>query len=138
MGLSIFRKPYTVRQHSEQTVKRGYASAPYADIIARLDVQPQAPDSFEGREEGDVSVKHLKAWGNKKLTAADEIAGIPGDCLYYQGAWYECKSCVNWKHTPLAHYQSDFVIMPAEKQFDPPDPAPDPKYEIAMPPEVKP
>ena len=134
MWFNIFAKPYTVRQHDAQTVIRGYASAPYTDIITRLDVQPQAPDSLDGREEGDVSVKSLKAWGNRKLTAADELTGVPGDCLFYQGAWYECKSCVNWKHTPLAHYQSDFVIMPADKQFKPPDPKPSPP-EL---PEVKP
>ena len=134
MGLNIFRRPYTVRRHGAQTVKRGYASAPYTDVTTRLDVQPQAPDSFDGREEGDVSVKSLKAWGNHRLTAADELAGIPGDCLFYQGAWYECKSCVNWSHTPLAHYQSDFVIMPADKQFDPLESKPPPPE----PPGVKP
>ena len=121
MGLGIFRKPYTVRKHGEQTVKRGYASAPYSDVVIRLNVQPQAPDSFEGRDYGDFTIKHLKTWGKDKLTSADEHAGIPGDCLNYQGAWYECKSSVMWEHTPLAHYQSDFVIIPAEKQFPPPE-----------------
>ena len=134
MGLSIFRKPYTVRMHGEQTVKRGYAFAPYADIIARLNVQPQAPDNFDGREEGDVSVKNLKAWGSLRLTASDELAGTPGDCLYYRGAWYECKSCVKWDHTFLNHYQSDFVIMPAESQFKPPGSAHEQKHMPLEPP----
>lgn len=121
MGLCIFRKPYTLRRHGEQTVKRGYASAPYSDIITRLNVQPQTPDSFEGREEGDTTVKHLKTWGRDRLTSADEINGIPGDLLYYQGGWYECKSSVMWEHTPLAHYQSDFVILPGTEQLSPPE-----------------
>ena len=120
MRLGIFRKLYTVRWHEKQTVKRGYASSPYADVKMRLNIQPQAPNSLDSRVEGDITVKHLKAWGKDKLTSADENTGIPGDCLYYQGAWYECKSSAMWNYTPLAHYQSDFVIMLAEKQFPPP------------------
>ena len=135
VGLSIFRKPYTVRQHGVETRKRGLASSPYTDVKMSLNIQPQAPDSFEGREEGDVTVKQLKSWGNKRLTSADEHNNVPGDLLFYQGAWYECISSVSWSHTPLAHYQSDFVILPPGKQPDPPGLAPDPKFTIPMPPD---
>ena len=120
MAIGLFKKPYILRRHGEQTVVNGYASAAYADMTVRLNVQPQPPDRFEGREEGDAVVKHLKSWGSARLTAADEINGIPGDCLYYNGVWFECKSSVMWDHTLLAHYQSDFVILPADKQFPPP------------------
>jgi hypothetical protein len=40
-----------------------------------------------------------------------EHGGRPGDLLYYGGQWYECKTCVHWLHTPLAHYESEFVIL---------------------------
>ena len=115
--LGLFRKPYIVRKHGVQTVKRGYASSPYTDIKIRLNVQPQPPDNFEGRESGDATVKRLKSWGADRLNSADEINGIPGDLLYYQGEWYECKSCVPWDQAPLAHFQADFVILPTEEQF---------------------
>jgi len=114
--IGIFHKPYTIRRHGEQTVKRGLASAPYTDGTERLNVQPQPVDDFEARDEGDAVVKRLKSWGRNKLTSADEINSIPGDLLYYNGAWYECISSVMWDHTMLAHYRSDFVILPAERQ----------------------
>ena len=119
--IGIFWKPFVVRRHGKQKVVNGHAQAPYTDDIARLNVQPQAPDSFEGREAGDVTVKHLKAWGPDALTSADELQGIPGDLLFYRGAWYECKSSAKWDHTPLRHYQSDFVILPAAEQPKPPE-----------------
>ena len=121
MAIGIFHKPYTLRRHGEQTVVNGYASFAYADKTVRLNVQPQAPDSFEGRDEGDATVKQLKSWGPAMLTSANEITGVPGDLLFYNGAWYECKSSVMWDHTILSHYQSDFVILPADKQPDPPE-----------------
>ena len=120
MGLNIFRKLYTVRRHGTQAAKRGYSSAPYTDIVMRLNVQPQAPDSFESKEEGDVTEKRLKAWGKDRLISADPSTDTPGDCLYYQGEWYECISSVMWGHTAVAHYQSDFTLMPADRQFGPP------------------
>ena len=121
MAIGLFRKPYVIQKHGEQTVIDGYASAEYVDSITRLNVQPQAPDDYQGNPEGEKTVKHLKAWGADKLTSADEYNGIPGDRLYYHGVWYECKSSVMWDHTILAHYQSDFVALPAEKQPKPPE-----------------
>ena len=118
--IGIFRKPYIVRKFGEQTVVNGYASSTYMDKTMRLNIQPQAPDSFEGREEGDTTLKRLKSWGANKLTSADEYEGIPGDLLFYQGIWYECLSSVMWDHTLLSHYQSDFVNLPADEQPPPP------------------
>ena len=135
MPLGIFRKPYVVRRREPQKVINGYATSAFSDIYVRLNVQPKVPNKFEGREEGDLTVNRLRAWGADKLTSADELTGTPGDLLFYKGRWYECISCVEWHNTLLAHYQSDFVIMPVDSQLDPPSTAPEPKYMIPMPPE---
>ena len=116
MGIGLFKKPYTVRRHGPQKVVGGYAQAPFSDCVMLLNVQPQAPDSYQGLPEGERTVKHLKTYGRNKLASADERARVPGDLLYYHGAWYECKSSVLWDHTVLAHYQSDFVALPADRQ----------------------
>ena len=124
MRIKIFRRPYTIRKHGPQTVIDGYASANYADSVIRLNVQPQAPDDMDATPSGDKTVKQLKSWGSDKLTSANEYDGIPGDLLFYGGIWYECTSSVMWDHTMLAHYQSDFVAWPAEKQPPPPEVTP--------------
>ena len=121
MSIGIFRKPYVIRRHGAQTVKNGYASATYFDSITRLNVQPQAPDNMESAPEGGYTVKRLKSWGNQKLTSSDDFEGIPGDRLFYDGLWYECTSSVKWNHTILRHYQSDFVLLPADEQTEPPE-----------------
>lgn len=121
MKIKIFRRPYTIRKYGVQTVIDGYASAAYADSVVRLNVQPQAPDNMEPDPAGDHTVKLLKSWGSDKLTSANDFQGIPGDMLFYNGLWYECTSSVMWDHTILAHYQSDFVVLPAEKQEPPPE-----------------
>ena len=121
MKIKIFRRPYTIRKHGPQTVEEGYASAAYADSIIRLNVQPQAPDDTQADPSGDHTVIFLKSWGSDRLTSANDNTGIPGDMLFYNGLWYECTSSVMWDHTMLAHYQSDFVVLPAEKQEPPPE-----------------
>ena len=124
MDIGLFREPYTVRKHEPQKVVGGYAQAPFSDCVMQLDVQPQAPDGYQGLPEGERTVKHLKAYGPSRLTSADEHAGVPGDLLHYQGVWYECKSSVSWGHAILAHYQSDFVALPADRQSKPPEAPP--------------
>ena len=109
----------------------------YEYFTVRLNVQPQAPDNFEGNPEGERTVKKLKAWGPHELTSADEYSGIPGDLLFYKGIWYECTSCVDWDHTILSHFQSDFTALPASKQPDPP-PVPLPMPPTATEPEDAP
>ena len=120
MGIGLFKKKYTVRQHGSQRNIGGHMATDYQFITARLNVQPQAPDEYDGDAAGEKTIKRLKAWGTPRLTSADEYSGTPGDLLYYKGVWYECTSCVEWDHTILAHFQSDFTALPANKQPKPP------------------
>ena len=122
MYIGLFKRPYTLRRHGEQSVTGGYASAPYSDITVRLDVQPFNPEEMMALPEGDRTVKRIKSFGPDRLTAADEFRGIPGDRLFYQGLWYECTSSVMWDHTILSHYRSEFTILPPREQGDPPFP----------------
>ena len=121
MALGLFKKPYVIRQHYVQRVIYGHAEATYTDKITRLNVQPQAPDSYQGDPEGEKTVKHLKSWGNCELNSANDHTDTPGDLLFYNGLWYECTSSVMWDHTILQHYQSDFVLLPANNQPPPPE-----------------
>ena len=120
MSIGLFKKPYIVRTHGEQTITSGYASAPYTFMTVRLNVQPFTTDELMTLPEGERTVKRIKSFGPSKLISADEYSGNPGDYLYYHGLWYECTSSVQWDHTMLRHFRSEFVALPASKQPDPP------------------
>jgi hypothetical protein len=96
----------------------GYAAAAFTDTLTRLNVQPLTPNDLKALPEGDRTVKRIKSFGPDRLTSADEWGGVPGDRLFYHGHWYECVSCVQWHHTILAHFRSNFVIC--KEQDDPP------------------
>jgi len=114
--VGLFKKRYTVRQYSRQTITDGYASAKYAEANLLLDVQPLSPDEMQALPEGDRTVKRIKSFGGDRLTSADEFESVPGDRLFYNGQWYECVSSVMWDHTVLSHYRSEFVVLSANQQ----------------------
>ena len=121
MPLGIFRKTYAVRRMGPQKVIDGHAASAFSDAAYSLNVQPKAPDKHEAREEGDLTVKRVRAWGPGELSSADELTGKPGDLLFYKDRWYECVSCARW-HNLLGHYQSEFTALPADRQPPPPGP----------------
>lgn len=121
MATGIFRRPYTVRRRGEQRIIDGYAVRDSSDFTAMLNVQPLSADELLALPEGERTVRRVKAFGADGLISADEHGGRPGDLLYYDGRWYECKTCVHWLHTPLAHYESEFVILADWQGQPPPD-----------------
>jgi hypothetical protein len=120
MGIGIFRRPYTIRRHGEQKVVSGYAVSGDSDFTAKLNVQPLSAKELLALPEGERTVARVKTFGSDALISADEHSQTPGDLLYYDGRWYECKSCVHWLHTPLAHYEAVFVILADQKKQKPP------------------
>lgn len=119
----IFKKDYFIRRFGQQEIIRGHAVSDFEDIKTKLNVQPLNPDELQSLPEGERSVKRIKAFGHYPLRAADQTTETPGDWLYYKGCWYECKSSVDWDHTLLAHFRSEFVIVPEtelEENIKPP------------------
>lgn len=107
--MNLFKRQYTIRSFGEQRIDRGYASSPYQDRVAQLDVQPLSADELATLPEGQRTTKRLKAFGDYPLKASNQNAGTVGDRLFYQGIWYECVSSLHWNHTLLSHYRSEFV-----------------------------
>lgn len=110
-GLSIFRKPYTIRRFGEQEIISGYATSSYEDLTAILNVQPLSADELQALPEGERQIKRLKSFGDFEFRAADQKAGTPGDWLYYYGQWYKCVSSLIWDHTMLCHCNAEFVAV---------------------------
>lgn len=114
MLFSFFKKDYIVRRFGEETVVKGVSGSTHEDsVVALEDVQPLSSDELQALPEGERTVRRIKSIGSTKFTTADEESGTPGDWLYYNGRWYECKSCQLWDHTILAHYESEFVVVPS-------------------------
>lgn len=122
MLFSFFKRDYIVRRFGDETVVNGVSGAPHEDFVVALeDVQPLSSDELQALPEGERTVRHIKSIGSTKFTTADEESGTPGDWLYYNGRWFECKSCQLWDHTILAHYESEFVVVPSGPATPPPE-----------------
>ena len=107
----LFRKTYTVRHYGPQSFKQGYAAQAPTETTAALDIQPDN-DSLEALADGNTTVGRIKVWSSAPFTAADRDAGVKGDCVLWNGRWYECTKAQKWDGTPLAHYFSTFTIIP--------------------------
>jgi hypothetical protein len=119
MGIGIFHRPYTIRRRGEQKVVNGYAVSGNSEFTARLNIQPLSADELLALPEGERSIARVKSFGTAALISADEYSQTLGDLLYYDGRWYECKSCVHWLHTPLTHYEAEFVILADQSKQKP-------------------
>jgi hypothetical protein len=117
VNIRLFKKKYTLRSYEPQKIVKGHATAPYSDVIVSLNVQPLKADEMLALPEGERTTKRIKSFGPDMLTAADKYTSSPGDRLFYNGKWYECESSVDWNHTMLSHFRSEFVIL---KDQEPP------------------
>lgn len=116
--MNIFKKTYKVRTFGEQKKINGYAVSNSSETTALLNVQPLSPNELQALPEGERTIKRIKAFGSFPFTSANQYTGQQGDQLFYMGHWFECKSSVEWDHTMLAHYRSEFVILPETNKKD--------------------
>jgi hypothetical protein len=120
MRIRIFSGTYTVRRRGKQENINGYFVSESTDFTARLNIQPLSANELLALPEGERTVKRIKTFSMTALISADEHSGTPGDLLYYEDKWYECKSCVRYIHSPLKHYEAVFVILADQKKHKPP------------------
>ena len=119
MGLGIFRRAFVVRRFGEENIVDGYGVSGYKDFIASLNVQPLSKDELQALQEGENTVKRMKAFGDLVFHTADRSAGRRADWLFYQGRmdpeghWYECVSSLGGDHTMVGHCRSEFVQVSA-------------------------
>lgn len=121
MLTAFFKHSYIVRRFGAETIVDGFSGSEHTDFPVRLDVQPLNSDELQALPEGERTVRRLKALGDDRFSPADEEAGTPGDWLYYDGRWFECKSCQVMNLTILSHYESEFVLVPPGPNTEPPE-----------------
>lgn len=115
-----FRRPYCIRRQDVQKFVNGYSINDSTEFIAYLNIQPLSNDSLLALPEGERKIRRVKSYGSVPLNVADEHTGRQGDLLYYDSKWFECLSCVKWEHTPLKHYEAEFVILADQSKQPPP------------------
>lgn len=120
MGIGMFRRPYTIRRRGEQKIVNGYAVGGGSEFTAKLNIQPLSAKELLALPEGERSIARVKTRGADALVSADEHSRTLGDLLYFEGRWYECKSCIHWLNTPLTHYEAEFVILADQSKQKPP------------------
>ena len=128
--MNIWKKLYTLRRYTEQKNNKGYFSQGHRDIVVSLDVQPITGTQTQVTVNGKRMSTNIKAYGSFPIQVEDAKKGTKADWLFFDGAWYECNSCVHWEHTPLAHYRSQFVLVSEAIKDDekvPPEPVKEPE-----------
>ena len=106
--LTLWRRPYPVRRFNTEGVSE--------KIIINMNIQPAKNDNHYTEDKGDRVVKKLTSISAKEVMAADEHTGRLADRLLYKGLWYECLSVNDWAHTPLSHWEGEWVLMPPSEQ----------------------
>lgn len=114
MNISIFNRKYYVRRFSTQRIVKGYLVSDYKDEVVSIHVHASSPQTVNTGDEGQRNLQRLQGHGSVKLTAADQELNQKGDLLLYEGHWYECRGCTGYDHTPLGHYNYDFVQIPVD------------------------
>lgn len=106
--MNFFKRPYTVRRHSEPKNIRGYISIPYKDMTLPMDIQTME-DVVVTTEDGARSVQQLKVFCDSELLVEDKEKQQKADCVWFQEKWFDCQSCRLSENTPLRHWTATFI-----------------------------
>ena len=114
----MFKSKYILRRFGEAD-RNGYRS--YTDRVIRLNVQSLNEKEREALPEGQRSSRRVKSFGKDEVHTVNQRTGIPADLLYCCGEWYECEQASLWAHTPLVHWECQWVVLPEGQQPAPPE-----------------
>ena len=106
--MNFLKRMHTVRRFSEPVLVKGYYSTPYEDLTLHMDVQT-LEDMVVTAPDGAKSVQKLKAFSDSEILVESEAGRQKADRLWFQGKWFECRSCRLSDNTPLRHYTATFT-----------------------------
>ncbi len=109
----MFSSQYTIRRYGKADRDGCH---PYRDITVRLNIQSLNTRELEALPEGERSLRRVKSFGKSEIHTVNQQVGTPADRLYYQGEWYECEQASRWEHTPIGHWECQWVVLPAGEQ----------------------
>ena len=108
MGLPLWKKRRLIRRYSAPELGGGYAVSAHEDFWITADVQTTDRSVSTGAD-GDIGLQKLKVFTDAELCIADERTGTPGDRIWFQKRWFECRSSRLSENTFLKHWTSTFV-----------------------------
>ena len=109
MGLPLWKKKRLIRRYSAPKAVDGYmVPSSHTDMYIKADVQTTDKSTSTGAD-GDITLQKLKVFTDSELCVADERTGIPGDRMWFQSRWFECRSSRLSENTFLKHWTSTFV-----------------------------
>lgn len=106
--MNFFKRPHTLRRYSRPEIIQGYSSIPYEDITLPMDVQT-LEDEVITTPDGSRSVQRLKVFCDSIILVENEELQQKADRLWFQNAWFECRSSRLSENTPLRHWTATFV-----------------------------
>lgn len=106
--MNFFKKKKWLRRYSQPKNTKGYISIPYEDSMLPMDVQTME-DVVITTSDGSRSVQRLKVFCDFEILVENEPKQQKADRLWFQGKWFDCKSCRLSENTPLRHYTATFV-----------------------------
>lgn len=114
----IFKRTYLRRRFGEVTWVNGYPSRVYVDANVVMDIQT-TDDTIRTTEDGSQAVQNLKVFCDEAFVLDHEVGHSRADQVWFQGKWFECKSCRLSNNTFLAHYVATFTEC--ADQAEPPE-----------------
>lgn len=106
MGLRLWKRKRILRRYTGHEVVNGYELVTHEDRIISADIQTTALSVTTGLE-GDMAVQRIKVFTDTQLNVARD--DLPGDRIWFQGRWFECRSTKLSENTFLKHWTSTFV-----------------------------
>ena len=106
--LQLWKKKRTVRRYYDPVMEDGYSVPSHTDFQILADVQTTDRSSSTGSD-GDISTQKIKVFTAEEMHVASEENGTPGDRIWFQGKWFECRSSRLSENTFLKHWTSTFV-----------------------------
>lgn len=106
MGLKLWKKQRVLRRYIGQEIVNGYEVVSHEDMMIYADVQTTDQSTTTGLD-GDMATQRIKVFTDTKLRVARD--NLPGDRIWFQDRWFECRTSRLSENTFLKHWTSTFV-----------------------------
>lgn len=106
MGLKLWKKRHILRRYTGQQVVYGHEVTTHEDMVIRADIQTTDQSVSTGLD-GDTATQRIKVFTDTQLNVARD--NLPGDKIWFQGRWFECRSTKLSENTFLKHWTSTFI-----------------------------
>lgn len=106
--MNFLKRIHQIRRYSKPVYDRGYMSIPYEDFTLPMDIQTME-DKVITTPDGSKSLQRLKVFCDYEILVENEELQQKADRIWFQNAWFECRSSRLSENTPLRHWTATFI-----------------------------